>query len=141
VLDRTLRLPLSLHLFDRSVQTVVLNDIKEAAGDHLQYLKPDYKTAGSPIKAVIDAIGKLGITSVLVEGGSQLIKSFIESGYWDEARVITNQLMFAGDGVPAPLLQQPVMFHQLPLGNDLIRWFKNPLNPYHLNCLNSHERC
>lgn len=44
-----------------------------------------------------------GITSVLVEGGAQLLNSFIEAGLWDEARVETAPFKL-GTGVKAPRL-------------------------------------
>ncbi len=33
--------------------------------------------------------------SVLVEGGAQLLQTFIDEGYWDEARIITNEYLIA----------------------------------------------
>lgn len=52
-----------------------------------------------------------GITSVLVEGGAEVLRSFIASGLWDAARVETSPVVF-GDrgGVTAPVLElKPVM--------------------------------
>ena len=37
----------------------------------------------------------------MVEGGSITLQHFIDSGLWDEARVITGQEKF-GDGISAP---------------------------------------
>ena len=141
VVDRNLRLPETLKLFDRTVQTVVLNDSRHEAGNMIHHVKPDYNNTDSPVQAFLSSIAARGITSVLVEGGRQLLQSFIETGCWDEARVITNQMMFAHHGVPAPQLKNAVMFRHTYLRNDLVRWFQNPFNPYHLNCLNDYERC
>ncbi|MDE6301403.1 MAG: bifunctional diaminohydroxyphosphoribosylaminopyrimidine deaminase/5-amino-6-(5-phosphoribosylamino)uracil reductase RibD [Muribaculaceae bacterium] len=46
-----------------------------------------------------------GITSVLVEGGSQMLQSFIDSGLWDIARVEVSPEHLAGHGrIPAPII-------------------------------------
>jgi len=45
------------------------------------------------------------IISVLVEGGAQLLESFLKSGLWDEARVFTGKMSFS-QGVNAPELHK-----------------------------------
>lgn len=45
---------------------------------------------------------RLGITSLLIEGGATLHKSFIDSGLWDELRIEVSPLCL-GAGVKAPL--------------------------------------
>jgi diaminohydroxyphosphoribosylaminopyrimidine deaminase/5-amino-6-(5-phosphoribosylamino)uracil reductase len=47
---------------------------------------------------------QLKIQSVLVEGGARLLQSFIDEGYWDEARVITNNELELPGGLAAPVL-------------------------------------
>jgi len=55
-----------------------------------------------------DQIGRylysIGITSLFVEGGAEVLNHFISEGYWDEARVFTGELPF-GDGLKAPVLE------------------------------------
>jgi diaminohydroxyphosphoribosylaminopyrimidine deaminase/5-amino-6-(5-phosphoribosylamino)uracil reductase len=43
------------------------------------------------------------ITSLIIEGGTNLIQSFIEANLWDEARVFTGNKYFL-EGIPAPKL-------------------------------------
>jgi diaminohydroxyphosphoribosylaminopyrimidine deaminase/5-amino-6-(5-phosphoribosylamino)uracil reductase len=49
------------------------------------------------------------IISVFVEGGAELLGTFLESGLWDEARVFTGKLFFS-EGVKAP--EMPVSPHE-----------------------------
>ncbi len=42
-----------------------------------------------------------GVTSVMVEGGAQLLNTLIETGLWDEARIETAPVILGG-GIPAP---------------------------------------
>jgi diaminohydroxyphosphoribosylaminopyrimidine deaminase / 5-amino-6-(5-phosphoribosylamino)uracil reductase len=45
----------------------------------------------------------IGIQSLFVEGGTEVLNHFIAEGYWDEARVFTGKLSFS-EGVKAPAL-------------------------------------
>ena len=44
-----------------------------------------------------------GVQSLLVEGGRQLLETFISSGCWDESRVFTGKKNF-GSGIEAPVI-------------------------------------
>jgi diaminohydroxyphosphoribosylaminopyrimidine deaminase/5-amino-6-(5-phosphoribosylamino)uracil reductase len=48
-------------------------------------------TGENTISSLLSALYKLNIQSVLVEGGTTLLQSFIDQNCWDEARVITNE--------------------------------------------------
>ena len=65
------------------------------------------------------------LQSILVEGGTQLLQSFIDAGAWDEARVITNKKLFCKEGVAAPALHQadPVQVQQIE--SDIICTYRN----------------
>ena len=58
----------------------------------------------SIVAQILEALYKLKIQSVLVEGGTKLLQSFIDENFWDEARIITNTGLAIQDGVQAPLL-------------------------------------
>ena len=59
----------------------------------------------------------------MIEGGAKLLQSFIDEGLWDEARVITNQSLFAPDGVPSPILNDHRLQNEEHSGNDLIKYY------------------
>src|SRR6478735_7912973 len=75
VIDRNLRLPDNLKLFDQAVPTIVLNSIKDDKHEQLQYVK--LRDDIEPVNAIVAALQELKIQSVLVEGGSALLQSFI----------------------------------------------------------------
>jgi diaminohydroxyphosphoribosylaminopyrimidine deaminase/5-amino-6-(5-phosphoribosylamino)uracil reductase len=52
---------------------------------------------------VIEKLYQEQLQSLLVEGGSQLLQSFIDANLWDEIH-IEHCPMLLGDGVPAPLI-------------------------------------
>ena len=82
------------------------------------------------IPDALHQLRQLNIQSLLVEGGSFLHRSFIESGIWDEARVITNKELFVYDGIQAPMLQDTLKLHEITLQNDEIIYFKNQNNSF-----------
>ena len=94
VLDRKLSLPESLHLFDNSQPTIVYNYLKKTeVPDSPERYAPTPTLAFSQIRKDKDELSQIlvdlhqrKVQSVLVEGGTQIIASFIEAGLWDEIR-------------------------------------------------------
>ncbi len=123
VLDRFLRLPASLRLFDKTDPTIVLNKYKNEDEKNLRYFK--LSEDGSAVSSILQALHSLSIQSVLVEGGASLLQSFINENLWDEARVITNQGITIGDGLAAPQLQNAELFSLEQWQTDTIKWHKN----------------
>ena len=103
VIDKKLRLPDTLRLFDGTVRTIVFNTVKEGQKGNLLYYP--LRGEGSLVAPLVNALYELKILSVLVEGGTLLLQSFIDEGYWDEARVITNNELEIPDGLAAPILR------------------------------------
>lgn len=50
------------------------------------------------IDVVLSDLFSLGITSLMVEGGAMLLRSFVESGLWNEARVEVSPMVLRVDG-------------------------------------------
>lgn len=134
VVDMDLRLPPSLKLFSSGTPTIVLN----AREHNLPFEKitiDDLRSMGtvryqvtryvSLVHQMMNALYQLNIQSVLVEGGSYLLQSFIDEEVWDEARIITNQQMLIGEGLPAPVLKNGTLVQSEEIFTDLVRTYKN----------------
>jgi diaminohydroxyphosphoribosylaminopyrimidine deaminase/5-amino-6-(5-phosphoribosylamino)uracil reductase len=126
VLDKTLRLPASLKLFDGLHPTVVFNSVKHHIHPNLMYYRLD--PTPCPLPQVVNALYALKIQSVLVEGGAQLLQSFIDAGMWDEANVITSMKTVLGKGLPAPQLQQHQLLHVDTIDTDVIHTYTHQKN-------------
>ncbi len=62
------------------------------------------------VTAVLNTLFDLGIQSLFVEGGSQIIKAFVASGKWDEARRFTGKESFgAGIADPFPEMEPRIL--------------------------------
>lgn len=129
VIDRELKLPANLRLFDGKVRTIVFNRGKHQGGEELSREEREnlsyYRLSdeGSLVFQVCEALYLLKIQSVLVEGGARLLQSFIDEGYWDEARVITNNELELPGGLPAPVLSGAKGGEEF-LFSDTIRYYK-----------------
>ncbi len=102
VLDRNLRLPSSLKIFDQQQKTIIFNTQKneEAGNDFYYMLNQDL----SVVQQILHACYTENIQSILIEGGAKLLQSFINERHWDEARIITNNTLYQEDGLAAPTL-------------------------------------
>ena len=121
VLDMSLRLPPTLKLFDQEARTIVFNDIREEERGMIFFKK--ISNNGDVLLQILDTCYQMGLQTILVEGGSRLLKSFIEQGLWDEARVISNETMRVPHGLAAPSLggQQPVATEKIL--SDVIQYY------------------
>ena len=122
VIDRDLSLPAHLRLFDGEARTIVFNELLHEQRGHLEYYQ--LATDSSLVHQVSMALYQLKISSVLVEGGAAVLQSFIDEGYWDEARVITNETLEIGDGLASPVLRGGVLVGQEKLFSDVISYYR-----------------
>ncbi|MDR0744109.1 MAG: bifunctional diaminohydroxyphosphoribosylaminopyrimidine deaminase/5-amino-6-(5-phosphoribosylamino)uracil reductase RibD [Tannerella sp.] len=85
-IDRNQRIPKSAHLLDGKHPTLVYGE----PGDNSIHF----------LRNIMEELCKRNIQSLLVEGGAQLHRSFLEAGLWDEIIVETSPVRL-GTGVPA----------------------------------------
>ena len=100
VIDKDLRLPDTLHVFDDSVKTLVFTEKFKDNNTSTEYLCINFNILQ---KEVMDALYQRNIHSVIIEGGKQTLQSFIDIGLWDEARVFIGSELLS-DGLAAPQL-------------------------------------
>jgi diaminohydroxyphosphoribosylaminopyrimidine deaminase/5-amino-6-(5-phosphoribosylamino)uracil reductase len=123
VIDRTLRLPDSLKLFDGRSQTIVLNETTDLSAGKILFKKLD--PSDSEISSIVTALRSLNILSVIVEGGAKLLRSFIEEGVWDEIRIITNNELIIPEGISAPDIGYLKKMHSDSYGSDTVSYYRN----------------
>jgi diaminohydroxyphosphoribosylaminopyrimidine deaminase/5-amino-6-(5-phosphoribosylamino)uracil reductase len=132
VVDMNLRLSSSLQVFDGAIPTIVFNkhqhslptekiEIKNLTGVHYYQLTGD----ADLVHQMLDGLYKLDIQSILVEGGAQLLQSFINEGWWDEARVITNEQLTISKGLQAPQLSNHQLVKSQTLLTDTISFYQS----------------
>lgn len=127
VVDRNLRLPTSLNLFDQQQKTIVINTVKAEERENLSYQK--IAATEDTIDAILKLAYKEKLQSILVEGGASLLQSFINKGLWNEARVITNPLLTIPKGLQAPILPTGIPAKTEHIATDILStYINNPVN-------------
>ncbi|MEO9004999.1 MAG: bifunctional diaminohydroxyphosphoribosylaminopyrimidine deaminase/5-amino-6-(5-phosphoribosylamino)uracil reductase RibD, partial [Ginsengibacter sp.] len=122
VIDKNLKLPLTLNLFDAESSTIVVNTIKDSSEKNIRYIKID---DGNLLDQMLKQLYESEVQSILVEGGTKTLQSFIDKGFWDEARIITNEKMSLGKGIDSPKLKGGVMILDQEYESDRICYYKN----------------
>ena len=118
IIDKELKLPKSLNVFDKSQSTIVFNFTKQQNEGNLRYYKLDRNK--ELLQQIMETCYQLNIQSVLVEGGSKTLQSFIDNNLWDEARVITNTKLSVANGTPSPTLFNSTIKETMMIGEDRI---------------------
>lgn len=100
VIDKDLTLPKHLALFDGSVRTLVFTQREDTSNrPNVEHIRLDFKIDILP--QIMEVLYKEKLQSLMVEGGSILLQSFIDAGCWDEAYIEQSDAHLK-DGVKGP---------------------------------------
>lgn len=120
ILDNSLRIPHDFNVFDGSIKTIVFTSSKfmfekEKENIVLEYI--DY--AKSIPRQICDKLYEKNIQSVIIEGGAQILQSFIYDELWDESRIFIGNKNF-GKGLKAPRIEGEITDFQ-EVGSDMLK--------------------
>ena len=104
VLDSALRIPKNLNILDGSAKTIVITaarDKKIISSKDLIFEEIDFSK--NIAKQVCEVLSKYDIQSLIVEGGTQTLQSFIDEKLWNEALVFVGNTSFS-KGVKSPII-------------------------------------
>ena len=137
VLDKSLRIPKEAAVFDRSVKTIVITDAtslrqkekvwkSENSGQLERSGELIFETINftkNIASQICDVLQKHQIQSVLIEGGTQTLQTFIDANLWDEARVFVGETSFK-NGIKAPIFSV-IITSEIKIKNDVLKTYKN----------------
>ncbi|MDP4207264.1 MAG: bifunctional diaminohydroxyphosphoribosylaminopyrimidine deaminase/5-amino-6-(5-phosphoribosylamino)uracil reductase RibD [Bacteroidota bacterium] len=105
IIDRHLRLPRNLNIFDGSTPTLVFThkDTEEEEAPNTEFVTIPFDEYLP--EHIMGELFRHQVQSVIIEGGAKLLSSFIAANLWDEARVFTGNQYF-GSGVAAPVMEK-----------------------------------
>ena len=116
VLDKNLRIPNNYNILDGSTKTIILTE-KEGnrrANIFFEMIGFNEKLA----EEVCSILYKNEIQSVIIEGGTQTLETFIKENLWDEARIFKSEVIFS-NGVKAPSINGKIDITKTLLSDDL----------------------
>jgi diaminohydroxyphosphoribosylaminopyrimidine deaminase/5-amino-6-(5-phosphoribosylamino)uracil reductase len=123
VIDKELKLPASLKIFNADAKTIIFNLSKDFTKENIRFLKVQNENL---LEEILHSLYENNIQSVLVEGGAKTLQSFIDTGLWDEARIITNEKMIIENGISAPEMKNFKSIKNEQYFNDRIDYYRNP---------------
>ena len=121
IVDMNLRLPPGLKVFDKSQRTIVFNAQKNEEEENLLFYKINRED--DLVTQLVQAMFKLNIQSVLVEGGARLLQSFIDNEMWDEMRVIKNESLIIENGLDTPKMPAITAKEETKILGDIVNTY------------------
>lgn len=123
VLDRENKLPKHLHIFSDGFPTWHITENIGRTFSNKNVLSKKIDFDDSLLDNLLRDLHEFKIGSLMVEGGAQLLNSFIKKGLWHEARILEGD-RFLGKGIIAPrFLNQPEKIVQIE--SDILRIYRN----------------
>lgn len=119
LLDSQLQIDKQNNLFNDEANTLAFNQLREGEEKSNKWIRVNNEDP----KAILSVLQKEGVLSIIVEGGAKVLKSFVDSNFWDEARVFTGNENFK-NGISAPLIDGTVI-HQERIFEDHLTIYKN----------------
>lgn len=126
IIDEFNKLAENSNIFNLNADTIIINRKLSTVKNNIEFYKIDDKKTA--INAVVECLQRRQLNSVIIEGGSKTIQFFIDAGLWDQARVITNTVLFLNHGISAPLLHDQNLESSHNILNDRIDYFQNNNN-------------
>ena len=123
VLDNTLRIPKNSNILDGSVKTIVITAAKDkniVSSKNLIFEEIDFSK--NIAKQVCEVLSKYQIQSLIVEGGTQTLQTFIDEKLWDEAVVFVGNTSFV-KGVKSPIITKE--FKEEFIESDVLKRYTN----------------
>ncbi|WP_103865869.1 bifunctional diaminohydroxyphosphoribosylaminopyrimidine deaminase/5-amino-6-(5-phosphoribosylamino)uracil reductase RibD [Aquimarina sp. I32.4] len=123
VVDRSNQIPADSNILDNTIKTILITTeqhIKKST-DTLIYEAVD--AHNNIAKSICDILYKHKIQSVIIEGGTHTIQSFIDKNLWDEARVFEGSITFES-GTKAPICKG-ILISREKITTDTLTTYKN----------------
>ncbi len=120
VIDKDLKLSDDLNLFNNDAKTIILNENKDEVNNSNLLIRIEFNNL---IENILEELYKQNIQSIIIEGGTITLQSFIDKKMWDEARIFkTNREL--NDGVKAPQVNREIVL-KTEVGVDKLNIIKN----------------
>ena len=120
IIDKELSLDKKSNVFDDQAETIVFNNIKSAIINKTTYLKVDFNNLNEDI---LNQLYNRDILSLIIEGGTITINSFIEKNLYDEIRVFTTDKLLK-KGINSPELPNINLIKTSIINNDKLEVYK-----------------
>lgn len=122
ILDRNLRIPKDAAVYDGKMKTIFITEKNSDNETDLIFEPIDFSEKVA--QQICEIAYRHAIQSMIVEGGAQMLRTFIETSYWDEAFVFIGNTTFDA-GVKAPKFTGTLVSEE-KITTDILQHYKNP---------------
>ena len=116
LVDKELSLSKNLHVLDNSQKTICYNSLKDEIIENNIFVRTPLNTSIEPF--ILEDLYQRKIQSIIIEGGTILLQSFIDLGLWDEAFILKSEIILE-QGIDAPKIKRKEVLRQ-KLGDNLL---------------------
>ena len=99
LIDFDLKVPRDFKIYNNEAPTLVLNQEKEGDEGNVKFIKISKENF---LEDLLQKLYENQIQSILVEGGSRTLQTFIDANLWDETIIIKNKNLTLENGTKAP---------------------------------------
>lgn len=118
LLDQNNRISKDSQILDNKVKTIVFcKSNTNANQENIFFETIDFEQ--NIVTQILKTLYQHRIQSVIIEGGCQTIQSFIDAGFWDEARIFKGTTIFE-NGTKAPIIKTKNTTKRFILEDELI---------------------
>ncbi|WP_421943696.1 bifunctional diaminohydroxyphosphoribosylaminopyrimidine deaminase/5-amino-6-(5-phosphoribosylamino)uracil reductase RibD [Pedobacter sp.] len=125
VIDKNLQIPASNNIFNKEAKTIIFNEVKTDVVDNIHYIQMEDIHFYLAQKVAFQ-LYLMDIQSVIIEGGANILKQFLDAGLWDEARIFSSSNSWT-EGVPSPAIKGNLT-EQIQIENDKLSIYINNIN-------------
>lgn len=124
VLDQHLKTSANFKVFNKEAKTILITSEKNQDESHQGFTETINLTSKFKIaQQICDVLHNNGINSVIIEGGSKTLQTFIDEKLWDKALIFKGPLTFK-HGILAPKIQGRFI-SEINLLNDNLTIYRN----------------
>ena len=105
VIDKDLKVSADLNLFNNDAKTIIFNQKKSRVNNSNNYIKINFNNL---TENILQELHKQNIQSIIIEGGTKTLQSFIDKNLWDEARIFTTNKTL-NKGVKSPAIEGKII--------------------------------
>ena len=121
VIDKKLKIPFDATIFDCNFKTIIITEIKKKNKFNLTYEIIDFSK--NITHQICDLLYEHEVQSLIVEGGTKTLQTFISNNLWDEARVFKGTTLF-NSGTKAPSIKGQKV-SETKIGKDILKILLN----------------
>ena len=125
VIDKNLQVPYNNHIFNEQAKTIIFNEVKTDVIGNVHYIQMEDMQFYLPQKIAFQ-LYLMDIQSVIVEGGANILKQFLNANLWDEARIFTSKISW-NDGISSPVINGSLA-EEIQVGKDKLSIYINKIS-------------